>query len=129
MRQHVDQSLSDSLASRQPVRFEAALQVEQGAALAVQMAVHPLDELDRDNIRVRVAVEDVTDIHQLRESLRLMATKDPLTGLRNRRGWIDLVTQEVNRAKRTGQPLALMDLDDFKRINDTHGHDVGEILL
>ena len=66
----------------------------------------------------------------LRE-LRLLATRDALTGLLNRRAFDALLTEEVDRARRLGHPLALvvLDLDHFKTINDTHGHPTGDTVL
>src|SRR5690606_30406988 len=66
----------------------------------------------------------------LRE-LRLLATQDVMTGLRNRRAFDALLTEEKNRAHRLGHPLALvvLDLDLFKLINDTHGHPTGDFVL
>ena len=59
------------------------------------------------------------------------AGHDALTGLVNRRRWDDLARREVRRAARTGAPLtfALLDLDHFKRFNDTRGHLAGDDLL
>lgn len=56
---------------------------------------------------------------------------DQLTGLYNRRGFIDRADAERARADRTGEPLcmALIDLDDFKRVNDTEGHNAGDRIL
>jgi diguanylate cyclase (GGDEF)-like protein len=64
-------------------------------------------------------------------SLAATARSDPLTGLRNRRAYDELITLEVERAVRTGQPLTLVlgDLDHFKRINDKLGHPAGDRVL
>lgn len=70
-----------------------------------------------------------------RESLQLrlvhQATHDALTGLHNRAAAIEFLEQALARAGRSGQPLAVLfiDLDDFKRANDTHGHAVGDAVL
>lgn len=63
--------------------------------------------------------------------IRNQALHDPLTGLSNRRELFNRFGHELARARRGGQPLGvcLMDLDHFKRINDTHGHGVGDDVL
>jgi diguanylate cyclase (GGDEF)-like protein len=65
------------------------------------------------------------------EETARLATTDPLTGVFNRRTFIELAEQELARARRSGAPLALMmlDLDHFKRVNDTYGHLVGDEVL
>jgi diguanylate cyclase (GGDEF)-like protein len=72
-------------------------------------------------------------VSQLRMLMYLyrQATRDPLTGLNNRRLLMDRLAEEEQRAKRTGQPLCLMmmDLDKFKRVNDTYGHHAGDKVL
>ena len=57
--------------------------------------------------------------------------RDPLTGLANRRLLDELFEASLSRADRTGTPLAVayLDLDDFKTLNDTYGHDAGDIVL
>ena len=64
-----------------------------------------------------------------RELIRL-ATIDPLTGVLNRRAFFDKAQQAVARASATSQLSAVMfDVDHFKQVNDTHGHDVGDQVL
>ncbi|TFH86839.1 GGDEF domain-containing protein [Billgrantia azerbaijanica] len=57
--------------------------------------------------------------------------EDPLTGLKNRRHFDELLQHEATRAKRNGTPLSLVmiDLDHFKQINDHHGHEAGDTVL
>jgi GGDEF domain-containing protein len=64
-------------------------------------------------------------------ALAQLARTDPLTGLANRRGWDEQLSRELARAQRSGAALsvALLDLDDFKSFNDTHGHQAGDRLL
>ena len=68
---------------------------------------------------------------KLREKLSEEAIHDPLTGLFNRRFLEETLSRDVFRAQRRNSPLCvvMLDLDDFKRFNDTFGHDVGDSLL
>ena len=72
-----------------------------------------------------------TELIEAREQLRFHATHDALTGVWNRKGIMDLLTQELARAHRTHEPVGLMmiDLDHFKVVNDTHGHAAGDAVL
>ncbi len=65
------------------------------------------------------------------ERLKWMAVRDPLTGLLNRRVMETVLNREFKRAQRYKNPLSLafIDLDDFKGINDRHGHECGDALL
>lgn len=66
-----------------------------------------------------------------RERINFLATRDPLTLLRNRREMEETLDQELSRHTRQREHLALMfiDCDDFKQVNDTYGHDVGDLYL
>lgn len=68
---------------------------------------------------------------RLREALRAQSIKDPLTGLYNRRYLQETMERETRRAVRAAQGLGvlMLDLDHFKRFNDTYGHDAGDAVL
>ena len=68
---------------------------------------------------------------RLQETLRMQSLRDQLTGLFNRRYLDEALTREIARARRHGQPLtvAMLDIDHFKRFNDTFGHQGGDALL
>jgi diguanylate cyclase (GGDEF)-like protein/PAS domain S-box-containing protein len=76
-------------------------------------------------------VRDITQRRQDEEEIRRLAFYDPLTSLPNRRLLMDRVKQALVSSARTGQHGALMflDLDHFKQLNDTLGHDIGDELL
>lgn len=68
---------------------------------------------------------------RLRETLRTQALRDPLTGLPNRRDFEEVLPRELSRSERSDRPVSLLalDIDHFKRFNDTFGHDAGDTLL
>ena len=73
----------------------------------------------------------LADSAQLMRKLGELARIDGLTSLPNRRAWDEELVKGLHRARRTAQPcvIALLDLDYFKRYNDTHGHQAGDALL
>jgi diguanylate cyclase (GGDEF)-like protein len=73
----------------------------------------------------------LAEIQALHASIEEMAVRDPLTGLHNRRHLDENFERELARAKREGRPLtlAVIDIDEFKRINDTFGHPAGDHVL
>jgi len=78
-------------------------------------------------VKISICLANVT----AREKLTYLATRDPLTGLLNRREMESMLEREFSRAIRYGTPLAVLfiDCDDFKAVNDTYGHDCGDALL
>jgi diguanylate cyclase (GGDEF)-like protein len=68
---------------------------------------------------------------RLQETLRGQAIRDPLTDLFNRRYMEESLAREIRRARRNGTPLGIimLDIDHFKRFNDTYGHEAGDVLL
>jgi|WetSurMetagenome_2_1015567.scaffolds.fasta_scaffold03361_3 diguanylate cyclase (GGDEF)-like protein/PAS domain S-box-containing protein len=77
--------------------------------------------------RVALAVSNL----RLRAELHEQSIRDPLTGLFNRRFLDEFLERELARASRAGAPMAviMMDIDHFKRLNDTHGHEAGDAVL
>jgi len=74
---------------------------------------------------------DVTELRHLQQELATLALHDPLTGLANRRLFNELLVAALARTQRNQLPLvvAFIDLDGFKSVNDTYGHDAGDIVL
>jgi len=75
--------------------------------------------------------EDITERKEREEALYRQATRDPLTGVANRGHFTEVAKKEIERAKRFSEPLsiALLDIDHFKHVNDTFGHEAGDTAL
>jgi diguanylate cyclase (GGDEF)-like protein/PAS domain S-box-containing protein len=88
-----------------------------------------LDQTQRE-LEQHVA-ERTQQLLEANRRLEQLATRDPLTGLLNRRALDERLEQEVSRARRHGAPLSalVLDVDHFKRINDSAGHQVGDAVL
>jgi diguanylate cyclase (GGDEF)-like protein len=80
---------------------------------------------------MRGVMVDVSDRRTIEDLLRERATHDPLTGLPNRALFADRIEQALREGRRSGNPVALLllDLDDFKEVNDALGHEAGDRLL
>ncbi|MGE6168570.1 PAS domain S-box protein [Aeromonas media] len=100
-----------------------------GMTLPVEVRISPLF-IDGKTI-FSAFLHDITERKQAEAIREYEATHDSLTGLHNRRGMFNLLPEAIARAKRTQTSLALLyiDLDGFKKINDTHGHDSGDHVL
>ena len=88
-------------------------------------AVRPTLEVLASHVAVSLANA------RMLKRLEEMATTDGLTGLLNKRALIEVGNQKLKSAARFGKPLSVLvcDIDHFKRVNDTHGHDVGDIVI
>jgi diguanylate cyclase (GGDEF)-like protein len=71
------------------------------------------------------------ELEKAQEELRCLAMTDPLTGISNRRHFMDQIAEEIERTKRYGLPFSLLmiDIDNLKEINDAYGHKAGDEVL
>jgi diguanylate cyclase (GGDEF)-like protein/PAS domain S-box-containing protein len=101
-----------------------------GKGIPVDCTLYPLSINNKQEGSV-IAFRDISDRKMMEEKLRWQATHDHLTGLYNRRYFETFLEKEIASVKRTGimSALVYIDLDRFKYVNDTAGHEVGDKLL
>jgi diguanylate cyclase (GGDEF)-like protein/PAS domain S-box-containing protein len=117
------------LRSGEPIAYEEVLDLPAGRKIWHTTLI-PVRENNTITFLVGSS-QDITQRKQAEERLQIMATTDELTGLWNRRHFMDHLQQEVERGKRFGQFFSVMmlDIDHFKKVNDNHGHAVGDAAL
>ncbi|WP_339844075.1 biofilm regulation diguanylate cyclase SiaD [uncultured Halopseudomonas sp.] len=104
-------------------------------SLTKENETHLIKRLDKQ-LRQLNKVARISDhyqkmMHDLNLALREASTHDPLTGLGNRRLLLERLKEETDRSRRYARPLsiAMLDIDHFKRVNDAHGHELGDHVL
>jgi diguanylate cyclase (GGDEF)-like protein len=131
---------------RDRVHLALVALIEQGQDYDMEFAIKPVDggdarivhsvakletDLQGKPLIVLGFVQDITKARQMDEQVRQLAFFDPLTALPNRRLLLDRLSQALGAAQRSSCYGALMflDLDNFKPLNDMHGHEAGDLLL
>jgi diguanylate cyclase (GGDEF)-like protein/PAS domain S-box-containing protein len=102
---------------------------QDGSLFPVEVSLTPL--VTEEGVLVSAAIRDVTKVLAAAETLSFQARHDSLTGLPNRMLFLERLDAGLDRARRSHHLLAVifLDLDNFKFVNDTRGHDVGDALL
>lgn len=110
-------------------RFEAHHVLASGDIRDVEISASHIEMEGKD--RILQIVSDISERKSAVEKIMKMATHDDLTGLPNRSLFVDRLSRAFANADRNGKTVALMfiDLDHFKVVNDSMGHDVGDALL
>jgi diguanylate cyclase (GGDEF)-like protein/PAS domain S-box-containing protein len=102
-----------------------------GETMSAILSISLVRDVDSAPLHFIAQLQDISERKRLEEHLRHLADHDPLTGLRNRRLFEHDLKLQVARSQRYGEHAAVMvvDLDDFKQVNDLHGHKVGDDTL
>lgn len=130
-RERIKRVFRDHIRRHVPVQEEFRLQCANGEFVWVRGNGQAIwDETGRA-IRFVGSITEISDSKRQEEEIRRLAFTDSLTGLPNRRLLEDRLEHALTAARRDGQMLVVMllDLDGFKSVNDTHGHEAGDIVL
>ena len=121
IRPHLERALAG-----ETVTFEV-----QGEGRTYHVTYVPAKGPRGDVTAVYGLANDVSEARRMQEELRRLSLSDPLTGLANRRKFDDMLPEAIERSERSDALMAVMylDLDYFKQVNDTHGHEVGDKVL
>ncbi|MDF3035974.1 MAG: hypothetical protein K0S28_1248 [Paucimonas sp.] len=121
--------LSDQMSARGPIALESRYRRKDGSVFPVEIRMGPIEI--KGQRQLLSLVRDVTERKELQDHIQHLAYHDPLTGIPNRAMFNRQLSQAILRAQREKKGIAVLfiDLDRFKNINDTLGHDAGDRLL
>ena len=111
--------------------FETRMRKRDGSFIEASISARVRRDGQGNLLAIEGLVLDITQRRRMEERLRHLASTDSLTGLPNRRQFMALGTREFARAQRHHLELTalMIDVDHFKKVNDTHGHEVGDRVL
>ncbi len=101
---------------------------KDGSPRWVAAVSNPIYDKDGNPCGIRSSIRDLSVQKKLEEELQSLASTDSLTGTLNRRAFLEKANEEVYRSARYDKPMtvAMFDLDHFKQVNDTYGHNTGD---
>lgn len=117
-----------SILSGKPITYEARMRAGTTSYVWCRINVTPIAE---DGVPVKMigVITDITDIKQTTDQLKQAANLDSFTGLYNKVYATDAISDILSKGGHKQHALVLLDIDNFKNINDTHGHEAGDRII
>ena len=117
--------------SQEVIQHELECLGREGRKYWLQTTISPLWTKDKKISHFVMVFEDVTDLKKRKDEMERIALYDPLTGLESRVLFRTRLDKAIQRAQRSGAKTALLfiDVDNFKEVNDTSGHEAGDTVL
>ncbi len=128
---YVEEGVAGATVIAPPLLYDPSRTGREGNPRWLEAYVHPVKDESGRVLQVALVVKDVTERKELEEKLTHQAFHDSLTGLPNRTLFLDRLEHALARADRSGGLVAVLflDLDNFKYVNDSLGHEAGDELL
>ncbi|NQF16168.1 EAL domain-containing protein [Brevibacillus sp. HB1.3] len=124
-------AIQHAFSTRKEYMVECRINTQRNDVIWTESKINPIMDEEGNVTKLLLVTRDVTDRKQSEETIHHLAYHDALTDLPNRRMYVQQLSKEMMQAKRFQSSLAVLflDLDRFKDVNDSFGHDVGDMLL
>lgn len=123
-----DAAIQRAIAEREPYDLDLRIRTPEGTLRFIHAQGSAVHDADGNALRLIGTVLDITERKREENRLASAATHDALTGLANRRYFSSELEHEIHAARQSGTPLSvcICDIDQFKQVNDRHGHGAGD---